>query len=68
MEDKILNIGDAILSTKRIEYLLEQILINVIVNRYKDYSDEDRKDKINQAFQYVDDDMKSYAESLKPVK
>lgn len=68
MEDKILNIGDAIVSTKRIEYLLEQVLINVIGSRYKDLNDDDRKAKINQALQNVDDDMKLYVESLKPAK
>ena len=68
MDDKIINQADAIVSTKRIEYLLEQILINTVGNRYQNLPDEERKTKITQSLQYVDDDMKLYVESLKNVK
>lgn len=68
MEDKLIPVADAIISVKRIECLLDQLLIHTASIRFKDLPDNERKEKINQSFQYVDDDMKSYAESLKTAQ
>lgn len=66
--DKNINLAEGVVTLKRIEYLLEQILTYTVGNRYKELPQEEIKDKITQSFQCVDDDMKSYVESLPNAK
>lgn len=68
MDDKVITQADAIISTKRIEFLLEQILINTVGNRYQNLPDKEIKTKIIESLRHVDDDMKSYTQSLKKAK
>jgi hypothetical protein len=68
MQDKIIEPGTIMLSIKRSEFLLEQILIHTVGSRYDNLSIEERKVKINESLSYVDEDVKEFVQSLKTAE
>ena len=66
MEDKNIDMGKIALSIKRSEFLLEQILVNTIGNRFYELGEDEIKAKIHNALQFVDDDLKAFLQSLPP--
>ncbi|MFZ4771881.1 MAG: hypothetical protein ACOYLO_16995 [Ferruginibacter sp.] len=68
MENKIIDTSKIMLSIKRSEYLLEQILIQTVSARYDNVPLEERKSKVNESLNYVDEDVKAFVESLQTAK
>ena len=66
MEDKSFDTGQAFISLKRIEYLLEEIIFQQILQRTATL--EDANDKFKNALKNVDVLMKEFFDSLPPAK
>ena len=64
MEDKKIELTEAILSIKRIEYLLEEVIFQSILSR--GFSAEEANEKFKLALTNVDNIMKSYIQLLPP--
>ena len=65
MEDKALELGTAILSIKRIELLLEEVIFQQILSRTP--SEEEASRKYEMAMDNVIKGMKEFADSLPPA-
>lgn len=67
MEDKEISMGMTMLSVKRIELLLEQILIQTTATRHKDIPSEERQEKVKEVLTFVEDNVNAFVESLPPI-
>ncbi len=61
---KTIAYGDTAMSIKRIEFLLEEILIQVVAARSNDLEKEEGTNKIKAVLNHVNDSMRIFIENL----